>query len=204
MLEFWFDFASTYSYIAAMQIETRCAQGDVALRWRPFLLGPIFALQGWDDSPYNLNPIRGAYMWRDLERLTSKYGYPWRKPSQFPRASTLAARVGAFAQDEPWIGTYARAVFEANFGRDLDIANEEVVADALVAAGQDARSTLASALSAEHRGALRANTQRATELGVFGAPTCIVEREVFWGEEAIEDAIEWARRPTLDRTSPQK
>ena len=59
-LEFWFEFASPYTYIAAMRIEDACREADVPLRWKPFLLGPIFELQGWNDSHYNLNPRRGA------------------------------------------------------------------------------------------------------------------------------------------------
>ena len=204
MLEFWFDFASTYSYIAAMEIEERCSSAGVALKWRPFLLGPIFALQGWDDSPFNLNALRGAYMWRDLERLTEKYGYPWKKPSAFPRSSTLAARVGALCQDEPWFGVYAKSVFIANFGDDRDIADERVVVDALAAAGQNGLAMLSSAQSPEQRGALRANTSEAIELGIFGAPTCAIDRELFWGEEAIDDAIAWAGKVKADRMLPQE
>ncbi len=67
-LEFWFEFASTYSYPAAMRIGALCATAGVPLRWRPFLLGPLFAAQGWRDSPFNLFPAKGAYMWRDLAR----------------------------------------------------------------------------------------------------------------------------------------
>src|SRR5579862_6936334 len=62
-IHFWFDFASTYSYVAAMRVEELCSDAGVALAWQPFLLGPIFKLQGWDDSPFNLNERRGAYMW---------------------------------------------------------------------------------------------------------------------------------------------
>ncbi len=68
-LEFWFEFASTYSYPAAMRVEALCTTARVALRWRPFLLGPLFAAQGWRDSPFNLYPAKGAYMWRDLARV---------------------------------------------------------------------------------------------------------------------------------------
>lgn len=110
MLEFWFDFASGYSYIAAMQIEAMCSAVDVKLVWKPFLLGPIFALQGWNDSHFNLNPRRGAYMWRDLERLCGKFGQPFRRPAVFPRNSTLAARVASSIVDEPWAGEFIRRV----------------------------------------------------------------------------------------------
>src|SRR5450755_2744220 len=102
VLEFWFDFASTYSYVAAMRIEELCRASAVPLAWTPFLLGPIFSLQGWNDSHFNINQRRGAYMWRDLERLSKKFGLPWQRPTRFPRSSTLAARVACLIASEPW------------------------------------------------------------------------------------------------------
>jgi len=66
VLDFWFDFASTYSYPAAMRIAPLAQQAGVMVRFRPFLLGPIFKIQGWPTSPFNLYPAKGRYMWRDL------------------------------------------------------------------------------------------------------------------------------------------
>src|ERR1700710_1929145 len=122
-LEFWFDFASTYSYIAAMRIEAICRDAGVALAWKPFLLGPIFQLQGWNDSHFNINQRRGDYMWRDLERLCAKFALPWHRPTRFPRPSTLPARIACSvaAAGEPWAGDFVRAVFVANFGEDREI-----------------------------------------------------------------------------------
>ena len=68
-IQFWFEFASTYSYLSAMRIEEDAARLGVAVDWQPFLLGPIFAAQGWNTSPFNLYPAKGRYMWRDMERL---------------------------------------------------------------------------------------------------------------------------------------
>ena len=130
-LEFWFEFASTYSYIAAMRIEGLCREHGVTLRWKPFLLGPIFALQGWNDSHFNLNPRRGDYMWRDMERLTTKFGLPWRRPSAFPRNTILPARVACAAAGEPWCGDFVRRVYVANFGEDREIGEREVVTSIL-------------------------------------------------------------------------
>jgi 2-hydroxychromene-2-carboxylate isomerase len=192
-LEFWFDFASTYSYVAAMRIEDLCRAAGVRLVWRPFLLGPIFARQGWDDSHFNIYPVRGAYMWRDLERLTSKFGLPWRRPTVFPRNTTLAGRVACAIAGEPWAGDFIRGVFVASFGEDRAIGDEAVVRDLLRELGQDDDAVLALATDDAHRGILRANTERATERGVFGAPDCIVDGELFWGEETLEDAVAWAR-----------
>src|SRR2546422_896092 len=68
VLDFWFDFASTYSYLAAMRIGPLAETADVRVRFRPFLLGPIFKAQGWTTSPFKLYPAKGRHMWRDLER----------------------------------------------------------------------------------------------------------------------------------------
>lgn len=193
-LEFWFDFASTYSYIAASRIEGLCRAADVELKWRPFLLGPIFKLQGWNDSHFNLNPRRGVYMWRDMERLTHKFGIPWKRPSTFPRSSTVPARIACSIADEPWCGDFIRAVFLANFSLDLDIAEASVVADVLTQLGQPAKEIIEHALGPDQRAILRKNTERAIEIGIFGAPNCLVGDELFWGEESLDDAIEWALR----------
>ena len=94
-LAFWYEFASSYSYLAALTIERLAEAAGVQLAWRPFLLGPIFAQQGWRDSPFNLYPAKGRYMWRDLERLCASEGLAWKRPSQFPRNSLLAARLSS-------------------------------------------------------------------------------------------------------------
>src|SRR5215831_11760410 len=95
-LDFWFDFASTYSYPAAMRIAPLAAEAGVTVRFRPFLLGPIFKAQGWDNSPFNLYPAKGRNMWRDLERLCEDLRLPFRRPEPFPQNSLLPARVAFF------------------------------------------------------------------------------------------------------------
>src|ERR671938_215080 len=108
-MQFWFDFASTYSYVAALRVGEMCRRAGVELEYRPFLLGPIFnELLGIKDSPFNVQPVRGRYMWRDLERLCEKHGLPWRRPSVFPRHSVLPARVACAAG--PSIGAVTQAI----------------------------------------------------------------------------------------------
>src|SRR3546814_5153682 len=76
-----------------MRVEQLAKAADVPLVWRAFLLGPIFGAQGWNDSPFNLYPAKGAYMWRDLERICAAEGIPLKRPSRFPRSGLTAARV---------------------------------------------------------------------------------------------------------------
>jgi 2-hydroxychromene-2-carboxylate isomerase len=195
-VQFWFDFASTYSCVAALRVEAAAAAAGVAIEWRPFLLGPIFERQGWNDSPYNLNPARGRYMWHDVARSCRMLGFPFRKPSRFPRNPVPAARVACTVRDRPWFPEFARAVFRANFAEDRDIADAAVLTEILAGVGQDGGSLLDQARSPERKGLLRAATESAWSLGIFGAPSFIVGEELFWGNDRLEQALSWARGAT--------
>ena len=193
-VELWFEFASTYSYPAAMRIEPLARGAGVSLVWRPFLLGPIFAGQGWRDSPFNIYPAKGRYMWRDLERICERLDVPMRRPSQFPRNGLLAARVATAAASAPWQAEFIRGVYRANFADDRDIARREVVASVLSALGVDGEPWLEQAASEATKQQLRASTDEALAIGIFGAPTLRVGDELFWGNDRVEEAIAWARR----------
>lgn len=197
-IEFWFEFASTYSYPAAMRIEALAAEHGVEVVWRPFLLGPIFAAQGWNDSPFNIYPAKGRYMWRDMERLCAKYGLQLRLPSRFPRASVPAARVAATGMGQPWLPAFVRAVYRANFVDDRDIGERGVIAELLDSIGQPPAPILASAESPIARAALRAQVEEAMRAGIFGAPSFVVagggEGELFWGDDRLQDALDWHGR----------
>lgn len=195
MLDFWFEFASCYSYVAAMRVEEECARAGVESRWTPFLLGPLFTEQlGIRDSPFNVNPVRGRYMWRDLERLCEKYHLEWRKPSVFPRHSVLSARVACALSGAPRERQAVREIFRANFALDEDISDRRVIVAALGRAGVAAEPVLARAESPEVKQQLRANTDRARALGMFGAPDFVVSGELFFGQDRLSDALDWARR----------
>lgn len=191
-IDFWFEFASTYSYPAAMRIEALSAERGVRISWRPFLLGPIFRDQGWNDSPFNLLASKGRYMWRDLERICAAHHIPFRRPSEFPRNGLLAARVACRFADAPWLPEFVRAVYRANFEQDLDISAPATVKRCLASSGEDPDALLKHANSPESKEKLRLQTGEASRLGIFGAPSFTVGRELFWGSDRLEDALSWA------------
>lgn len=193
-VDFWFEFASTYSYPAAMRIEDLAAARGVTLRWRPFLLGPIFKELGWNDSPFNLQPAKGRYMWRDLERVCASHGIAFQRPSAFPRNGLLAARIAFHGAAESWGPAFVRAVYRANFAQDQDIGDRSVLAACLEAAGQAPAPILALADDPAVKEGLRAQTAVAVRQGVFGAPSFVVGGELFWGNDRLEDALAWASR----------
>lgn len=191
LIEFWFDFASTYSYPAAMRVEALAAKSGCRVVWRPFVLGVIFQRQGWNDSPFNIYPAKGNYMWRDLERLCAGLAIPFRKPSRFPRNGLIAARIVCANEDAAWVAQFARNVFTANFAHDQDIAKREVLCGCLEQLVDDPASIFEAALGREAKARLRANTEGAMALGIFGAPSFTVGDELFWGNDRLEAALAW-------------
>jgi 2-hydroxychromene-2-carboxylate isomerase len=193
-VEFWFEFASTYTYPAAMRIEELARARGIELRWQPFLLGPIFRDQGWPDSPFNVYPVKGRYMWRDLERICDELALEFKKPSQFPRNGLLAARVCCAFAGAAWVPSFVRKVYSANFAEDRDIADPEVVSSCLSGLLEDPAPTLSLANSDETKARLRQNTEQAKALGIFGSPSLVVEGELFWGNDRLDAALDWASR----------
>jgi 2-hydroxychromene-2-carboxylate isomerase len=193
-LDFWYELASTYSYPAAMRIEAAAASAGVEIRWRPFLLGPIFRAQGWADTPFNLLPGKGRYMQRDLQRVCAALGLPFRMPERFPCRSVMAARVALVGLDPGWGIRFSHSVYRAEFGAGADIGERGVLARILEELGLDAERTLAEAESTDNKARLRTETDEAERLGIFGAPSFVTaDGELFWGNDRLEAALAWQR-----------
>ena len=190
--EFWYEFASTYSYPAAMRVAGLAEARSVRLGWRPFLLGPIFAEYGWRDSPFNIYPAKGRYMWRDMQRICDEMRLPLRRPEPFPQNSLLAARA-ALAVESELRADFSRRVYSAEFGEDLPIADRATIATLLAKIGVDPQEVLGRAESGSNKALLKAECARAAELGVIGAPCLVTEDgEVFWGNDRLEQGLDWA------------
>lgn len=191
-VDFWYDFASTYSYPAAMRIGDLAARCGVQIAWRPFLLGPIFAGQSWNNSPFNLYPAKGRYMWRDLERICRRLQLPLQRPDPFPQNSLLAARVAlALATEER--PDFSRAVYRAEFGAGRPIAEPATIAELLGEMGLAPGKILERAAGEPIKSSLRRQTEEARQLGIFGAPTLVTkDGELFWGNDRLEEALNWA------------
>jgi 2-hydroxychromene-2-carboxylate isomerase len=188
-LEFWYEFASTYSYLSAMRIEALAADAGIAVAWKPFLLGPIFHAQGWSTSPFNLYPAKGKYMVQDVTRLATERGLVFKMPSPFPQNSLQAARLALVGHEEGWGPAFTRAVYTAQFAEGAQISDRQVLEGILRTLGLDAESLFARVAQPETKERLRQQNEVAQELGIFGAPTFIVGDELFWGDDRLEQAI---------------
>jgi 2-hydroxychromene-2-carboxylate isomerase len=194
-IEFWFDFASTYSYLTAMRIEQVAAAAGVQVAWRPFLLGPIFAAQGWTSSPFNLYPAKGRNMVRDMERLSGARGLAFQMPDPFPQNSLAAARLALAGVDQEWGPALCKAIFHAEFADRRPISEPATLHHCLDTIKVPREPTMARASSDAIKSRLRAQTQDAQTHGIFGAPTLrTADGELFWGDDRLEHAVAWAQQ----------
>jgi len=193
-VEFWFEFASTYSYPAAMRVERVAAAAKVQVIWRPFLLGPVFGKQGLTDSPFNVYEQKGRYMWRDLARICEADGLAFKKPNVFPQNGLKAARIALLGMEDGWGPDFARAVYQANFVEGALISDDDVIADLLSTLKLDVAATLERAYAQDNKDRLKAQTEGAWEKGLFGAPSFTVGDELFWGNDRMETAVAWAAK----------
>lgn len=192
-LDFWYDFASTYSYLSAMRIGALAQAEGVEVRWRPFLLGPIFKEQGLSTSPFALYPTKGRYMWRDVAREAAAAGLPFTRPQAFPQNSLIGARIALLGLDAGWTADFTRALYQAQFGEGADIASAGVLTAILAGLGLDGGAVIREAQGDANKMRLKAVTEEARSKGIFGAPTFITDDgEMFWGNDRLERAIAWA------------
>lgn len=192
-LTFWFDFASTYAYLTACRIRAMGETAGVSIATRPMLLGPIFNAQGWATSPFNIYPAKGAYMVRDVTRTATARGNAFQMPDPFPANGLVAARIGMIAEAEGWGLAWTERVFQAEFAEGRDISELATLEDCLASVGQSSDVVLRSQTD-QNKLALRQQTQRAAERGIFGAPALITsDGELFWGDDRLQQALEWER-----------
>lgn len=199
-LEFWYDFASTYSYLSAMRIEAQAKQADITIAWKPFLLGPIFQAQGWHTSPFNIYPAKGRYMVRDLQRLAVERGLPFQIPKPFPQHSLAAARMALATDEGGCIAPFSRAIYHAEFADGLDIglaATLTTVLEQLASTvGLDPARIAARSIDPAIKDRLKTQSAEAVALGVFGSPSFRTpDGELFWGDDRLDQAIAWVRAP---------
>ena len=177
-----------------MRIETLAQKAGISVRWRPFLLGPIFGAQGWSTSPFTIYPAKGAYMWRDMERICTREKLLW-KPGNapFPQNGLLAARC-VLAMAEPQRPEFVKSIYRVQFGDGLDIGGGNVIGPVLEKLGHAADEVLARATSSEVKAALKEQSAEAQSLKLFGAPSFVTsDGELFWGNDRLEDAIAWQK-----------
>jgi len=195
-IDFWFTMGSTYSYLSVMRLgEVERASG-IRFNWRPFHL--LIILQEMKHVPFADKPAKAAYMWRDIERRAMMYGIPAALPAPYPAKQSIVANlVATVGMRQGWGADFVRAAYRRWFRLGEETGSEPNVSASLRDIGQEPQSVLALANAPDAKNALMAETDIARELGIFGSPTFAVGRELFWGDDRLEDAISWYQHGCL-------
>ena len=189
-LDFFFFIGSTYTCLAVQRAEAVAARQGVVLRWRPFSVRSIMVEQ--NNKPFVGKPGKLAYMWRDIERRAARHGLPFSAAPVYPiDADELANRVATLASMEGWCPEFTRAACSKWFLGNQDPGATGPLSDILRDLNRDPDAVIAQANAQAVRDRYAARTQAARALAIFGSPTFVYGSEIFWGDDRLEDAIDW-------------
>ncbi|MFV9681172.1 2-hydroxychromene-2-carboxylate isomerase [Pseudomonas sp. NY15367] len=185
-VEFFFDLGSPASYLAHTQLPDLCRETGATLVYRPMLLGGVFQATG-NASPAMI-PAKGRYMLRDLARFAERYGVPMGFNPHFPINTLTLMRLLVAVQmhQAERFDDALQALFKAIWVDGLNMGDPVRVAEVLTAAGFDAQALQEQIAEPAVKDALKATTEEAVKRGVFGAPTCFVNGEMFFGQDRLE------------------
>ncbi len=185
-LGFWFDFASPYAYLAAVQLRGLCARTGARLELRPLLLGALFRAVGTPDVPLFAMPEpRRRMMGLELWRWADVLGVPFRFATPFPQVTVKPLRM-MLACPEPLRHDLMLALFVAMWAEGGDLTEEGLLAATAERVGWRGEDAIAAANGDAMRAALRSATEAAARAGVFGVPTFDVGGDLYWGQDRIE------------------
>jgi 2-hydroxychromene-2-carboxylate isomerase len=189
-VEFFFDFGSPSTYLAWTQLPALCAKAGAQLQYRPMLLGGVFQATG-NASPIQV-PAKGRYTLLDFQRFARRYGVPLEFNPYFPinTLTLMRGAIGLQLRQPERLEAYLDAIFKAMWQDKRNLGDPAVLAATLDAAGFDPQALLALVGDQEVKDALKASTEEAVKRGVFGAPTCFVGNEMFFGQDRLDFVAE--------------
>ncbi|KAF0116737.1 MAG: DsbA oxidoreductase [Rhodobacteraceae bacterium] len=189
-LDFFYFFGSGYAYLSVLRIDALASRAGVTVRWRPFNVRPLMRE---NNVMLRDEAQKVRYLWRDIERRAAHHGLPFVKAPIWPtEPDLLASRVGMVAAEEGWVQPYSVESFRAWYLDGLPLGTTDSLETILPRVGQDPARVLTLAAAPEAFARLEAETDAARRLGAFGSPTFVVGEELFWGDDRLDEAVDWA------------
>ena len=184
-LEFYFDFGSPTAYLAHKRLGQLSTQYDLAVTYKPMLLGGVFKATG-NNSPITI-PAKGQYMMaHDLPRFAHRYGVEINPNPFFPINTLNLMRTAIAAERLDCATRFINAVFDAVWVQEKNMGDSAVVAAVLTEHGLDAPALLALSQDPEVKAALITNTEAAVARGIFGTPTFFMDNEMYFGQDRLD------------------
>ena len=192
-IDFYFDFASPYGYLASRKIDEIAARYDRDVTWRPFLLGIVFKIVG--TGPMFNYPLKSDYFFNDLPRSARRLGVPVTLPPGAPHNTISAARAYYWLsdQDPAMAKAFAQRVYNRFFEDGDDVSSPEATAAIAAQIGADRDQAITALQDQQVKDRLRDEVDAAVAKGVFGSPYFIVDGEPFWGSDRLEQVEDWLK-----------
>jgi len=193
-IEFWFSIGSTYTYLSVIRLKEVEEKFGVKFSWQPFSVRKI--MLEMDNVPFPpTKQVKADYMWRDIERRAYSYGFEAKVPAPYPlKKFDFANSVAVLGVQEGWCAEYVSATYRRWFVDGLEPGSEPNVGESLREIGEQPENVLKLAAGDKIQKAYLKQTEQAQSKSIFGSPSFIVDDELFWGDDRLEDAVNWAQK----------
>ena len=190
-IDFYFEFASPYGYLASTQIDALAERHGREVAWHPIMLGAAFKETG--ARPLMQTPLKGPYLLHDVPRFARYLGVPLTLPPVMPMNSLAASRACVWLDegDPAQARRLAKALLHAHWGEGRDLSAPEAVAEVAAGIGIDRAALLAAVANQRIKDLLKERTEAAIARGVFGSPFIFVDGEPFWGADRLPQVEAW-------------
>tara|TARA_A100001011_G_scaffold289167_1_gene300299 strand:- start:412 stop:1002 length:591 start_codon:yes stop_codon:yes gene_type:complete len=193
-IDFYFSIGSTYTYLTVTRILDVEKKHQIKFNWKPFSVRVI--MKEMDNIPFPKDKINKVnYMWRDIERRAEGYGFFAKTPVPYPLSEfDLANKIAILGLDKGWGIDYIRLTYKKWFQEGKEPAIDPSISEICKELALNKNEIVSEAKSEIFEKKYMSNTDSARENKVFGSPSFIVEDEIFWGDDRMEDAIKWAKK----------
>ena len=193
-IDFYFSIGSTYTYLTVTRILDVEKKHQIKFNWKPFSVRAI--MKEMNNIPFPKDKINKVnYMWRDIERRAEGYGFFAKTPVPYPLSEfDLANKIAILGLDKGWGIDYIRLTYKKWFQEGKEPAIDPSISEICKELGLNKNEIVSEAKSEIFEKKYMSNTDSARENKVFGSPSFIVEDEIFWGDDRMEDAIKWAKK----------
>ena len=193
-IDFYFSIGSTYTYLSVTRILDVEKKHQVKFNWIPFSVRAI--MKEMNNIPFPKEKVNKVnYMWRDIERRAKGYGFFAKTPVPYPLSEfDLANKLAILGLEEGWGIDYVRLTYKRWFQEGKEPAIEPNISEICNELKIDKNKTIEKANSDKIEKKYLTNTESARNNKVFGSPSFIVGNEIFWGDDRMEDAINWSKK----------
>ena len=193
-IDFYFSIGSTYTYLSVTRILDVEKKNQVKFNWKPFSVRMI--MKEMNNIPFPKDKINKVnYMWRDIERRAEGYKFFAKTPVPYPLSEfDLANQIAILGLKMGWGVDYVRLTYKKWFQERKEPAVEPSLSEVCKELGLNRDEVIIESKTKEIKDEYFLNTDAARENKIFGSPSFMVDNELFWGDDRMEDAIKWSKK----------